>query len=200
MALADILTRIEADAAAEAGEIVAAAEVAAAMVDAETRETTERLHASIVEQAEREARREADTILAGARLAARDRALAARAELIDEVMNRAHAALIALDDEAYAAFFADRIVRSARGGELILLGADDRPRLEERILPAVERASAQHGETLEALALGDEAAPFAHGVMLVGPRMRTDLSLDAIVDERRGELEMIVSDVLFGAE
>ena len=38
---------------------------------------------------------------------------------------------------------------------------------------------------------------FDHGVMLVGSRMRTDLSVEAVLGERRGELEMIVAGVLF---
>lgn len=200
MALADILARIEADAAGEAAEIVAAAEAAAMLVAAESAESAERLHATAVEQARREARRDADTLLAGARLSARDRALGARAELIDEVMELARRALADLDDEQYARLLAGHVASAARGGERILLGGEDRERLRDRILPSVSSVAGERAAVLDDLAVSDEGAPFARGLMLVGSRVRTDISLEAIVAERRGQLEMVVADVLFPAE
>ena len=49
-----------------------------------------------------------------------------------------------------------------------------------------------------ALQVSTEPAPFERGVLVEGDRVRTDLSLTAIVEERRDELELVAAEVLFG--
>ncbi len=194
MALSDIVQRIDRDAVAESQAVVAEAQAQAdALVNA-AREGAEEARERTFAQAEREARAEAATLLATARLEARDRMLGARRELVDRVLANALEAVDSLADDAYAEVLARRIVATARGGERILIAGADVPRLVDRLPGAVARA----GGTGLGLQWASATAPVAHGVVLRGDRVSVDLSLGAVVDERRDELAMLAAGILFG--
>jgi len=192
VALADIIKRIDGDASAEAAAVVADARAQADALLASAREETERERAATLARAEHDAAAEAETVRASARLAARDRALAARQELVDEVLAEAHRAIVALNDDAYAALLARRIAAVARGGERVLVAGSDAVRLESRLRDALDRLGAP------ALEWPSRPAPVDHGVVLLGDRVSVDLSIDALIDERRDELAMIAAEKLFG--
>ena len=193
MALADIVQRIERDGVAEAATVVADAQKNADSLVTEAREAAERARVQTLDQADRDARAEAATLLANERLAARDRMLTARRELIDRTLARALETLGRVGDEQYADLVARRLVRSAHGGERVLIAAADVPRLVERLPAAVARAG---GGGL-ALVWSSESAPVGHGVVLRGDRMSVDLSVEATIEERRDELAMVAAAILF---
>lgn len=192
MALADIISKIESDAAEEAATIVRAAEqrageirVAAEAQAAEYRETT---LAGVVH----DARREASRVAVAAKLEARDAGLAAKRALVEEALEATADGLAKLPADRYAAFLASRIASAARGGEMLRFGSADEDVAGE-VMAALERVAPGL-----AVAVASEPAPFERGVLLEGDRVRADLSLRAIVDERRDELELAVSEALFG--
>ncbi len=194
MALADILTRIDGDTSAETEAILSAATERAEQIvaDAESRAAVHR--AEVAAAAESAATREADTIVVNARLAARDAEVTARRLLIDEALSAAAEALAAQPDAEYARFLAQRIVEAARGGETLLFGSADAGRKA-----AVTAELARIAPGLE-LSVAEEPAPFERGAMLQGSRVRADLSLPAIIAERRDDLELEVARVLFDEE
>jgi len=194
VALADIITRIDADAEAEGQALLADARTRAeellAAGEADAREVLARAE----ERASREARVEAETVLANARLTARDLALSARLALVDEALARTADAIVALPDAEYVAFFARRIAAEARGGEAVQVAPADRSRLA-----GLEAAVAQAAPGLS-LTYPADPAPVEHGIVLVGTRVRVDVSVSAIVAEEHDALAIVVARELFGEE
>lgn len=192
MALADIITRIEADADRESREIVASAEERAANIAAEAEQLAEEHRNDALTAATSRAEKEASRIVVSAKLSARDEALAARRALIDEALASTVDALASMPDAEYADFVARRIAAVARGGETLRFGSDDLGRAA-----GVLKRVAELAPQVE-LTNASAPAPFARGVIVEGVRVRADLSLDAIVDEARDELELVIAQVLFG--
>lgn len=196
MALADILEQIAADAEAEAREIVARAEEEAAGVRRDAEKRASERAARIVAEAEADARRQADALLASARLRVRDDTLAAKQALIEEALGLTAAGLVAVEPSRYARFVARRIVKTARGGEEVLVAAADRDRLAA--LPeAVESVAREMGREGLALRFVDEPAPVAHGVVLRGARESVDLSIEGLIEAERDRLVARFAEALF---
>lgn len=192
MALADIVKRIEGDAQSEAAGIIAAAEErAAAIIAAAEAKAAESRDASMAD-ARLAADREASRVVVTAKLTARDATLTARRKVVDEALEATAERLASLPDAEYARFLAARISATARGGETVRLGSAD---LARKDAVARELASLESG-----IVIADEPAPFERGALVEGSRVRADLSLSAIVDERRDDLELAVASVLFGTE
>lgn len=194
MALTDIINRIEADTAAEVESIRAAAQARADAIMAEATDTAEKTVAQARAAAQSAAAREADTLLVNARLRVRDAGVTARRALIGRVISEVEQRIAALPDADYVAFLAARIVAAARGGEVLHVGTADSGRASA-VLDAVHAIAPGLAMTLAA-----EPAPFERGALLVGDRVRADLSLASIVNERRDELELAIAAELFRHE
>lgn len=195
MALADIISKIASDAESEAAEIIRIAEESASRVVAAAESEASSLSAARISRGEREADSQAATVRANARLSARDTALTARRELIDQVLAGAVAAIVALPDDAYARFLGTRIGSAARGGETVQIAPADIARLSAA-LPAAVKAAAP------SLALTYSETPaqgIEHGAVLSADRSHEDFSIATIVAERKEELSMLASRILFGA-
>lgn len=192
MALADIISRVRSDAESEAAAIIERAETQAAIIRAEAAEKAEAFHAETIAVAQRDGEREASRIVVNARLMGRDDGLADRRGLIEAALEQTTLALTTLPDAEYATFLAKRIAATARGGERMRLGSAESGR--GAVLAEALRLVAPGLE----LSVDDEPAPFERGVLIEGDRVRADLSLASIVEERRDELELVVADRLFG--
>ncbi len=192
MAITDILERLKSDADAEAaialGDAGLYAERVRTKASAEAEAETERT----LERARREVRRDADTLLANARLEARDADLSARSAMVAETLRAAEEALAALPDAEYAALVARGVIQAAAGGEIASVAAADSKRLRKPLAAALKSAHLD-------VALGDDDPALARGVMLVGDRTSVEVSAAAMVASRRGDLVRIVDELLFGA-
>lgn len=198
MALADILERIEGDAVREGQSLVDAAEAEAELLLTAARDEAEVAAERTVADAEREAARDAATLVAAARLAARDEALAGRRALIERAMAAVADRLVALPDAEYTAFLADAIATSARGDERVLVAAADSERLGG-LAAAVEARARQLGREL-ALTYPEKSASIENGVLLDGDRESVDLSIAGLIETRRESLVMDVAEALFSPE
>lgn len=194
MALADILERIEADAAAESAQVADAARSRADAILAAAKAKAEAHVDEVVSAARIEAARDAETTVVNARLRGRDALVTARRALIDETLAAAAESIAGLPDDAYASFLAARIAVIARGGETLAFGSEDSGRAE-LVMRKLEAVAPNLSLTAAPV-----PAPFARGALLQGDRVRADLSLGAIVDERRDEFEAIAANELFGKE
>ncbi len=193
MALADIVKRIGGDAAEEAESVLAEAHERAESLISKARAEAESARVGMLERARKDAESEAQTVLATARLAARDKALAAKRALVERALDEAKARIRGLPDGEYSAFLAQAIARAAQGGEAVFVAGSDRTRLRD----LAEQVDARAGRDLS-LRWSDVAAPEGHDVVLVGDRVTVDLSVATAIAERRDELAMIASSVLFG--
>jgi len=191
VAIDDIVTRIEGDAASEAAALLDAAHADAERTIAEAQSRADSRAALALEAGAAAARREAATLVAGARLAARDGSLAARQALDHEALDRLEAALVALPDDRYAALLAREIASSPLPAGSLRLGTADAARLRAA-LPAALTAV---GLTL---AVEDEPAGIERGVVFVGDRVRIEVSPASLVHSRRAGLEAAADRGLFG--
>lgn len=192
MAITDIIERIEADAAAEAGAIVEAAEAEAARLLAEAEAMLAAEREEALARVGREAAEEAGTLLANARLAARDALLVEKRALVERVLERARESLEALPDAQYLEFIAAGVREAAAGGETLAVAPADARRLGG--------LSARLAELGVRVRPASEPAPIEHGVLLVGDRVRVEVSPAAIIASRRDELLQTVARELFGGK
>lgn len=194
MAIDDIVGRISEDAANEAASLVAASEQDAARVRDEATARADADAAETLARGRGLATRDAGTIVANARLAARDAAVSARLEAAAAVLEKAEAAFDALPDPEYAALIARGVAASAVGGETIVIGGRDGDRLTATLPAALAAAGAPE------VTIGDVSPDGGRGVSVRGDRVRVEVSLAASIEERRGELLALADRELFGAE
>lgn len=190
MAITDILERIGADAAEEAAVIVGAAEAEAARIVSAAESALAAEQRTALSAAERDSAAEAATLLANARLAARDALLAEKHCLAERVLARAEDALAALPDDEYAELIAAGVARAAAGGETLAIAAADATRLG-----GLADALAKRGVRVTP---ASSPAPITRGVLLTGDRMRVEVSPAALVADRRDELLLVAARELFG--
>ena len=191
MAIDDIVTRIAADARDEGDALLEAARADAERVRADARARADTRTASEAARGAAEAERDAATLLANARLAARDALLTARQALDGEALQRVEAALVGSDDDRYAALLARGIAEAAGACGSLRVGTADADRLR-RALP---EALAAAGVTLR---IDDAPADIDRGVVLLGDRVRVEVSAAAMLKARRDDLLAEVDAALFG--
>lgn len=193
MAIDDIVGRILADAQAEADAIVAEAEADGERVRQEAAASSEAEAARTRARERARAQNEAATLLANARLNARDTALTARLALAQEALDRAEAALVALPDAEYAALIARGVAQAGAAASSVALGVDDAQRLRAHLPGALEAAGYD-------ISLDKEPAPVARGVVVSGAGVRVEVSPAALVAARRAELLALADRMLSGRE
>ena len=189
MAIADIISRIEDDAQAEADAIITTAQERADAMMAAARSEAERDAARIKAHGAEAARVEAETLLANARLAARDAFLGARKELAERVLTGVREALERLPDDEYAAFIARETARVAVPGQRIRVAAADVDRLAG-LGPLVEASAIE-------MAVVGEAADLARGVRVEGDGVRVEVSPAAYVAQHHGDMLQVAVRELF---
>lgn len=192
MAITDILTRISGDAATEAADVVHAARLEAARIVEAAEAAAAAESAAAIEAAEQDAARTASTMMANARLRARDRLLAVRRERAEAVLERAREALEALPDAEYLELMAAAVARAARSGETVSIAGADAGRLA-----GLGRRLAELGVQVDVSAV---SAPIARGVMVTGDGVRVEVSPAAMIADRREELLLVAARELFGEE
>lgn len=190
MAISDILARIQVDAAAEAGAITSAAQAEADRIVEQAEGTAAETRRRARERAERQAADEAATLLAGARLAARDALLAEKRTRAERVLEAAREALVTLPEHDYVELIAARVAGAARGGEHISFAPADAARLGSLV--------SRLGEMGVQVTPSTESAPVEHGILLVGDRVRVEISPASLVADARDELLLVASRELFG--
>jgi V/A-type H+-transporting ATPase subunit E len=191
VAIDDIVARIAADAEAEARALTDAAEADAERLRADARARADARTANEAARGRADSERDAATLLANARLAARDALLEARQALDAEALAGVESALIALPDDRYAALLARGIAEGSDGCSDVRLGSADAARLSK----ALPDAMAAAGVTLK---IEDAPADVERGVVLVGDRVRVEVSAAAMVKARRDDLLAKVDSALFG--
>ncbi|PKQ20461.1 MAG: hypothetical protein CVT66_04800 [Actinobacteria bacterium HGW-Actinobacteria-6] len=195
MALSDILNRIASDAAHEAKAIIESANDEAERIVSTAAAQASDAAARFEHDCAREAERDAETILAGARLAARDAVVKARGELVERALVALEERVVGLSDGEYTAFIARAVVDAASGDETIQVAAADSQRLVE-LEAAVGALAHERGRELS-LRFAPDSAQIAHGVVLLGDRSRNDLSVAGLIEAERETLVMKLASALF---
>lgn len=193
MAIEDIVAKIRADAEAEATTILATAQDDAERVVAQATVRAEADAGRTLARENARAVADAETLLANARLAARDAGLTARLALANEALDGAEAALLALPDAEYAALIAVAVADAATGREAISIAPADAKRLSTTLPGALKAAGVD-------LPMSAESADAAHGVVLAGGGVRVEVSPAALVAAQREGLLAVADRSLFPRE
>lgn len=192
MAIADIITRIEDDARAEADAIISAARERADAVRERARIDAEREAERIVERTLAQAKVEADTLLANARLAARDSLLAAKKDLAERALAEAGHRLEDLPDDEYVALIAREVAEVAVPGQRIRVSAVDEQRL--RKLGALLRDAGVD------VTVDGTSPDIERGVCVEGDGVRVEVSAASYIAEHRADLLHVAVRTLFAGE
>ena len=139
-----ITARIQADAQAEASQILQEGEKRAAAIEAEYRERAGNEAAALRQEGEAAAQRQLERMESAAGMEARQQILSAKQSCLEEAFERAQKKLLALPDEEYAALLARMAVRAAKTGrEEVILSAKDRQRVGNQVVSKANAMLAQ---------------------------------------------------------
>ena len=187
-----IIARMEADTRAECDALAAnAAENAAAILrdyqaqaDAAARDSAQRAEAQAAEHLEH--------LNGSSQLACRQRVLAAKQQLIDEVFARAAQALAALPQADYIDLLAALAAENGSGDEELLLSAHDRETVGAAV---VDAANAKKPGA--AFRLSDETRDTGGGLVLRRGRVELNCSFTEKLRQLRQEESSAVAKLLF---
>jgi len=192
VAITELIGRIDGDAAAEAAAIADQAQAEADEILARADAAAAAQRSETLGRARREAADERETLLANARLSARDNLLARKHERAERVLERAQEALETLPDAEYLELIASAVTLSSTGGDTLAVAPADAGRLA-----GLDARLRQLGVDI---AVSAEPAPIEHGVLLSGDRVRVEISPGSLVADMRDQLLLAASQELFGSK
>lgn len=197
MSLAELKSKIITDAEAEAKQIK---DDAAAQVK-ETVQKAEDELAKLKKQVERDAERLGDekyqNIVTLARVEGRNKVLAVKQKMIDEVFEETHRRLTLLSKEKFQEFALQILVHTAPDEPAeVLVGTENEKFVDEKFIETVNRQLKPPAKLTQA----ENRRGFKYGFYLVTDRMEIDLTFSGILRTVREELEMKIIKVLFGKE
>lgn len=200
MATNKIVFKIQEEAAAEVAAILAEAKNKA---DASAKKIIDEAHAKaqeIQQESLLDAKEAAHRQELIAELEARKNSLDSKRQILEEAYNLAAKELAQLTDEKWKKLII-AIVNNASvsGQEKICVPVKDLPKYKNGFLLEINADLTAKGKTGE-LALAEEAAPFADGVLLIGKNSDVDCSFATILQEMRRKTEREVAAILFGVE
>ncbi len=193
--LEKIINQIEEEARISSDEIVKAAQERAAGTLAQAGETCE----ALAREAEAEAVSVREDILKKSRSAAlmerRKQLLAAKQQVIGQIIGKALKSLLTLPEEEYFALIARLAGIYAREGDgEIRFNKKDRERLPEGFARTVSEAAAARGGTL---AISDETCQIDGGFVLIYGGIEENCSFEALFAAQREKLQDQVHAFLF---
>lgn len=190
-----IIEQIEKEAERSAAAILEEAEKQAASI----REDAEAACRSIEQEAEEEGRRRAEEYLRRSRSSAgmqkRKELLAARQDVLEEMLKKALLSLYRLEDREYFDLLfsmAERHVREEEGE--ILFSAEDRKRLPGDFEKRLRKLAARRGGSLK---ISEKTCPAERGFLLVYGGIEENCSLEAVFEEARERLKDRLQELLF---
>ena len=171
--LEKITQRIEQDAQAEAGQVLADARARADDIAAQWAEKARKEREDILERGRKNSEERAERLASVAQLEGRKQILAAKQEMIGQAFDRALEELLALPEEltgSAAGAFLDKVVTA---GSALLAGTG-------------------------MLTLAEETRPIQGGFILAADGVEVNCAFETLVRLSRPELERQVAQILFG--
>jgi len=196
MPLEDILRSIREKAERAAKEEIAAAEAKASERLREAEDDARRIAQDILSEAEAKAAAQELVAKSRAESLARQMALKEKQDLISQAFDRAMAELRDMPDEEYRAILLRTAVRECAGGEEVVLGQEDLPRVGQDFASDVNRALREAGKpeiSGVVLALGS----LGGGLLLRKGGIVANFTFPAALKKIRDDLEIEVAGLLF---
>ncbi|HSW09694.1 MAG TPA: V-type ATP synthase subunit E [Bacillota bacterium] len=192
MSIERLVKRLDEQVDREAEAMFESARKEMAELDAREEDRAAALVRAIRDRADREAEAGRQRVLSEGRLRARAILAQTRRAVLDEVFEAARARLAADRSPEYRERLLSALSGMAKGTGQMILSPADRQSLGPWL---VAQANARSGASLQ---LSEETRPLLGGFVLVTGPVEINVSLDAILAERREDLEPQVARVLFG--
>ncbi len=187
-----ITSRVLAEGAAEAEEMLRAAEDRAAAIRGEADREAERLLKSAQAQAREEARRRVGLLLSSAETESKKALLDMKQRLISEAFELALDRLLGMEKSAYISLLAGIAAKASETGtEEIILNEGDAERCGAEIVLEANRLKNAK------LTLSKERRPIRGGLILSQGRIEINCSLETLVALKKNELAAKVAELLF---
>lgn len=193
-----IKEKIMADARAKADEIIAGAErEAVALLGSAEAEGGEYRQKRLI-YAEAEAKKAYERELSAAKMEAKKRLLAAKQEIVNQCFELARERILSMPLSSYEDFLIEQIVSAAEDGtEQLILSAQDSERISLlRFLSQVNSRLADAGEKA-AITISEETVDAPAGFLLRRGEVVINCTLDAMLADKREELEVELAAILF---
>ena len=192
-----ITSRISAEAEEAAAAILAEGEETAASIRTEygkrARDTFENLLSQGKDALEQKVQR---AVRAG-RLDAKKDILSLKQEMVGQSYRKAKERILAMPEEEYVRFLAREAGSAAlTGREELILSAEDRARLGEKLLRAANQVCVSRGLP-GGLTLSKETRPIRGGLVLHQGDIEVNCTLDTLLELSRGSLDAEVARILF---
>ncbi|HUT45174.1 MAG TPA: V-type ATP synthase subunit E family protein [Sedimentisphaerales bacterium] len=195
MEAVQVVEKILADAKAEAGKIKKQAEENEA---AEQAKLTKQLD-EYKKQTEILARKagvdEESHILAAARMDIAKQLLAEKRKILDEVFEQAHEQLQNLPDEEYRTLCTKLMLETVETGEEEVVIDKNEKRINQELIDQVNQQLGSKGKG--ELKLSEQKQDIGAGFILKRGQIKTNVSLDVLLDQARKELEIDLAKELF---
>ena len=143
--------------------------------------------------AHKQAQDEKDHILAAARMAGAKELLTEKRKVLNDMFANAKKKLAALDDGSYKELMAKLMTQASESGdEEVLVGANEK-RIDAEL---VNQVNSKLGSGK--LTLSNEKINTPAGFILRKGRVRTNMTLDVLIEQAREKLEVKLAKELFG--
>lgn len=189
-----IIAHIQADAKAEADEILSKAEQECAEIRRQFEEKAKEAYAVKIREGVKLCEENADSKERIAVMENKKEILAMKQRLLSECFEKAKEKLLAMPEENYARFLVKLAVKSAGDGSgEIILNPVDREKYGEAI---VQVANAMLGNGR--LTLSEESGDFSGGLILRNGQIEINNTVDLLIGMSREEMAGQVAGILFG--
>jgi len=191
-----VIDKILSDAGAEADKIRKQAQEREAAEQAKLDEEMARFKEQTHEMATQAGENERSQRLAVARMAAAKEYLAGKGAILDEVFAQGRDKLRKLPDDEYRELMARLMLAAAETGAEQVIADKNDPRVDQKLIDEVNRKlkDGRKGE----LTLSEEKRDFGGGFLLQRGKVRTNVSIDVLVEQAREDLEIELAKDLFG--
>jgi len=191
-----VVQKILADAQAEADGINAAADERCAEIDAKLQKDLEAYAGETQTLAAEAARDKIARTLAGTRMELRKEMLVVKRTLLDNVLATAATRVAELPDEEYQKLISGLMVKAAEtGDEEVVIGRREN-RITDKLVKDVNRllGPGYRGN----LRLARDRADISGGFILRRGKVQINASIEVLIDQAREQLEMELTNDLFG--
>ena len=193
-----VVEKILSEANAEADKIKAEAQAKADKARAEVQSELEKYNSETAILAKAAGEDRLARMLATARMETRKLTLGKKVELIDEVFDEALQQVLAMDESEYQALMSEWLTKAVETGDEEVIIGENETKITHDFIKQMNRelGSGYKGN----LALSSDKADIAGGFILRRGKIQVNVSLEVLFSQVRENLEMELTQKLFGQE
>lgn len=188
-----VIQKILSDARAQAETIQKQAETKAAAEQAQADEKLAQFERETEALAAQAAEDEKAHLLAAARMEAAKQYLAEKVKILDDVFDQVRRQFRELPDKQYRELMAKLMAEAVETGDEQVIAASDDARIDGKLVEAVNGRLKGKGK----LKLAAKKEPLPGGFVLKRGQIRTNVSIDVLVDQARNDLIIELAKDLF---